>query len=404
MPVFTYKAAGKGGKIVTGQMEMADRRMVIASLQQSELMPIRIEEERPEKGVAEYMTVRFSRVSAKDIIFFTQQLSMLLNSGVQLDRSLTILQEMIEKKKLREIITNLQNNIHGGDSFADALAKHPKVFSKLYINMVRAGETSGALDRVIKRLAEFIDNAQKLKDEVVTALYYPIFILIVAIGSVALLLMFVVPRFASMFEDAGVALPLSTQMLLSFSYFLGNYWWALLLGITGVVLLLNYFIRTEEGRYLWDGWKLKTPLLGNLIQKIEVSRFSRTLGTLISSGVPILHGIMIVKEIIGNEVVSRSLLKIHGGLKEGEGISGPLKESGHFPPLATHMIAIGEETGQLDVMLGRVAENFDEEVKVTVKRLIGLLEPALILIMALVVGFIVISMLLAIFSINEMPF
>jgi len=403
MPVFTYKAAGKGGKIVTGQMEMADRRMVIASLQQSELMPIRIEEERPEKGVAEYMSGRFSRVSAKDIIFFTQQLSMLLNSGIQLDRSLTILQEMIEKKKLRDIITNLQKNIHGGDSFADALAKHPKTFSKLYINMVRAGETSGALDRVIKRLAEFIDNAQKLKDEVVTALYYPVFILIVAIGSVALLLMFVVPRFASMFDEVGVALPLSTQMLLSFSYFLGSYWWALLLGITGVGLLLNYFVRTEEGRYLWDGWKLKIPLLGNLIQKIEVSRFSRTLGTLISSGVPILHGIMIVKEIISNEVISRSLLKIHGGLKEGEGISGPLKDSGHFPPLATHMIAIGEETGQLDVMLGRVAENFDEEVKVTVKRLIGLLEPALILIMALVVGFIVISMLLAIFSINEMP-
>jgi general secretion pathway protein F len=404
MPVFTYKAAGKGGKIVTGQMEMADRRMVIASLQQSELLPIRIEEERLEGGVAEYMTVRFSRVKAKDIIFFTQQLSMLLNSGIQLDRSLTILQEMIEKKKLRDIITNLQNNIHGGDSFADALSKHPKIFSKLYINMVRAGETSGALDRVIKRLAEFLDNAQKLKDEVVTAMYYPVFILFVAIGSVALLLMFVVPRFASMFDEVGVALPLSTQILLSLSYFLGSYWWALLLGMAGVALLLNYFVRTEEGRYLWDGWKLKIPLLGNLTQKIEVSRFSRTLGTLISSGVPILHGIMIVKEIIGNEVISRSLLKIHGGLKEGEGISGPLKESGHFPPLATHMIAIGEETGQLDVMLGRVAENFDEDVKVTIKRLIGLLEPAMILIMAMVVGFIVISMLLAIFSINEMPF
>lgn len=404
MPVFTYKAAGKGGKIVTGQMEMADRRMVIASLQQSELMPIRIEEERLEKGVAEYMTGRFSRVKTKDIIFFTQQLSMLLNSGIQLDRSLTILQEMIEKKKLRDIITNLQNNIHGGDSFADALAKHPKIFSKLYINMVRAGETSGALDRVIKRLAEFIDNAQKLRDEVVTALYYPVFILFVAIGSVALLLMFVVPRFASMFDEVGVALPLSTQILLSLSYFLGSYWWALLLGIAGLSLLLNYFVRTEEGRYLWDGWKLKIPLLGKLTQKIEVSRFCRTLGTLISSGVPILHGIMIVKEIIGNEVISRSLLKIHGGLKEGEGISGPLKESGHFPPLATHMIAIGEETGQLDVMLGRVAENFDDDVRVSIKRLIGLLEPAMILIMALVVGFIVISMLLAIFSINEMPF
>lgn len=404
MPVFTYKAAGKGGKVVTGQMEKADRRMVIASLQESELMPIRIEEEKLERGVAEYVTFRFSRVKTKDIIFFTQQLSMLLNSGVQLDRSLTILQEMIDKKKLRDVITNIQNNIHGGDSFADALSKHPKIFSKLYINMVRAGETSGALDRVIKRLAEFIDNAQKLKDEVVTALYYPVFILFVAVGSVALLLMFVVPRFASMFDEVGVALPLSTQILLSFSYFLGSYWWALFLGITGLALLFNYFVRTEEGRYLWDGWKLKIPLLGSLIQKIEVSRFSRTLGTLISSGVPILHGIMIVKEIIGNQVISRSLLKIHGGLKEGEGISGPLKESGHFPPLATHMIAIGEETGQLDVMLGRVAENFDEEVKVTVKRLIGLLEPALILLMALVVGFIVISMLLAIFSINEMPF
>ena len=200
-----------------------------------------------------------------------------------------------------------------------------------------------------------------------------------------------------------MALPFSTQILLSTSYFLGNYWWALFLGVAGVVLLVNYFVRTEEGRYFWDGWKLKIPLLGGLTQKIEVSRFSRTLGTLINSGVPILHGIMIVKEIIGNEVIARSLLKIHGGLKEGEGISGPLRESKLFPPLAIHMIAIGEETGQLDVMLGRVADNYDNDVRVTVKRLIGLLEPAMILLMALVVGFVVISMLLAIFSINEMP-
>lgn len=404
MPLYTYKAAGEGGKIVTGQMEVADRKMVVASLHNSELMPIHIEEERLEQRLAEYITVQFSRVSTKDIIFFTQQLAMLLRAGIVLDRSLTILQEMIEKKKLRDIVSNLQNSIHGGDSFADALAKHPKTFTKLYINMVRAGETSGALDKVIQRLGEFMDDSQKLKDEVVTAMYYPIFIFLVAIGSVTVLLMFVVPRFAGMFEDVGVTLPLSTQILLSTSYFLGSYWWTLLLGIGGLMLLWSYFVRTEEGRYLRDGWKLKIPLLGNLTLKIEVSRFSRTLGTLISSGVPILHGIMIVKEIIGNEVIARSLLKIHGGLKEGEGISGPLKESGLFPPLATHMIAIGEETGQLDVMLGQVADSFDVEVRTSIKRLVGLLEPFMILFMALVVGFIVISMLLAIFSINEMPF
>ena len=403
MPVYTYKAAGEGGKIVTGQMEATDRRIVVNSLQKSELMPIRIEEARSEESLIDFLSVKLSRVSSKDIILFTQQLAMLLRAGVHLDRSLTILQDMVEKKKLRDIIGSLQNNIHSGDSFAEALGKHPKVFSKLHINMVRAGETSGSLEHVMQRLAEFIDSAQKLKDEVVTALYYPIFILFIAIGSVTVLLMYVVPRFASMFDEVGVTLPLTTQILLSTSHFLGMYWWTIVLGIAGLVFMWNYFIRTEEGRYIRDGWKLKIPFLGDLTQKIEVSRFTRTLGTLISSGVPILHGIMIVKEIIGNQVIARSLLKIHGGLKEGEGISGPLMESGLFPPLATHMIAIGEETGQLDMMLGRVAEIYDEEVRVSLKRLIGLLEPILILLMALVVGFIVISMLLAIFSINELP-
>jgi general secretion pathway protein F len=235
-------------------------------------------------------------------------------------------------------------------------------------------------------------------------MYYPVFILFVATACLAVLLMFVVPRFASMFDEMGQALPFSTQILLFISRFLGDYWWALLMGTGAAAFLGSYFIRTEEGKYLWDGWKLKIPLLGGLVQKIEVSRFSRTLGTLISSGVPILHGIMIVKDIIENEVIARSLLKIHSGIKEGEGIAEPLKESGLFPPLASHMIAIGEETGQLDAMLARVAENYDNDVKITVKSLLGLLGPVMIVFMAVVVGFIVGSIFLSVIAINEVSF
>jgi general secretion pathway protein F len=407
MALYVYKAYDKAGKLINGTMEANEKTAVISKLQQSNFYPLRVEEEgkRPsESSITADLVFRFKLVKTKDVVTFTQQLASLLEAGVQLDRSLTILTELTENKKLANVIKQVQLAVHGGSSFTDALARHTRVFSRLYINMIRAGESGGVLELVVSRLAEFLENTQKLKDDITSALIYPSLLTLVAGSAVAILLTFVVPRFSHLFADMGQALPMATQLLLTISGFIRHYWWLILLSIAAAVFSFKYYVTTESGRMSWDTWKLKWPLIGPLIQKIEVSRFSRTLGTMIKSGVPILQGLAIVKEVINNTLISKSMLNIQSGLKEGEGISAPLRESGHFPPLALHMISIGEETGQLDQMLLKVADAYDIEIRTTVNRLIALLEPAMILIMGLIVGFIVVAMLLAVFSVNEVPF
>jgi general secretion pathway protein F len=406
MSLYVYKAYDKAGRLISGTMEAKEKAAVISKLQQSHYYPLRVEEEGERRRETSYelLLFRLRLVRSKDVVTFTQQLAALLTAGVQLDRSLTILTELTENKKLAEVIKQIQQAVHGGSSFADALARHPRVFSRLYINMIRAGESGGVLELVVNRLAEFLENTQKLRDDITSALIYPTLLTLVAGGAVAVLLTFVVPRFSQLFADMGQALPLATQILLAVSGFITHYWWLIGLGIVVAVLGFKYYVTTESGRMRWDSWKLKWPFIGTLIQKIEISRFSRTLGTLIHSGVPILQGLAIVREIINNALISQAMVNIQSGLKEGEGISTPLRESRLFPPLALHMISIGEETGQLDQMLLKVADTYDTEVRNTVNRLIALLEPALILLMGLIVGFIVIAMLLAVFSVNEIPF
>ncbi len=406
MGLYVYKAYDKAGKLISGTMEAKEKAAVISKLQQSNYFPLRVKEEgeRPSEIHFADLFFKFKPVRGKDVVTFSQQLSVLLEAGVQLDRSLTILTELTGNKKLVDVIRQIQQAVQGGSSFADALARHPRVFSRLYINMVRAGESGGVLELVVNRLAEFLESTQKLKDDVTSALIYPLLLTLVAGSAVAILLIYVVPRFSQLFTDMGQALPMSTQALLALSGFITSYWWVILLGIAAAILGFKYYVATESGRMNWDSWKLKWPMIGSLIQKIEISRFSRTLGTLIHSGVPILQGLLIVKEIINNRLISKSMVNIHSGLKEGEGISGPLRESRIFPPLALHMISIGEETGQLDIMLLKVADTYDTEIRNMVSRLISFLEPALILVMGLIVGFIVISMLLAVFSVNDITF
>lgn len=407
MGLYVYKAYDKTGNLISGTMEAKERASVISKLQQSNFFPLRVEEEGKRSGgdsvsIADFM-LKFKLVGTKDIVTFTQQLTALLEAGVQLDRSLTILTELTTNKKLADVIRQTQQAVQGGSSFADALARHPRVFSRLYINMIRAGESGGVLELVVSRLAEFLENTQKLKDDITSALIYPMLLTVVAGLTVVLMLTFVVPKFSQLFADMGQALPLSTQILMNISAFITHYWWVILLGIVALVFSFKYYVATESGRLSWDTWKLKWPMIGTLIQKIEISRFSRTLGTLIHSGVPILQGLLIVKEVVSNTLISESMVKIHSGLKEGEGISTPLRESRMFLPLALHMISIGEETGQLDQMLLKVADTYDVEIRNSVNRLIAFLEPAMILIMGLVVGFIVVAMLLAVFSVNDIP-
>jgi type II secretion system protein F len=406
MGLYVYKAYDKSGKLITGTMEANEKAAIISKLQQLDYFPLRVEEEGKRSAEINFadLLFRFKPVKTKDVVIFTQQLASLLEAGIQLDRSLTILSELTENKKLGDIIKQTQQAVHGGSSFADALARQPRVFSRLYINMIRAGESGGVMELVVNRLADFLEDTQKLKDEITSALIYPSLLTLVAGGAVTLLLTFVVPKFSKLFADMGQALPAATLFLLSISDFIRYYWWLILLGIAGAGFSFKYYVATESGRMSWDSWKLKWPLFGPLIRKIEVSRFSRTLGTMIRSGVPILQGLAIVKEVINNALISKAMLNIQAGLKEGEGISTPLRESGHFPPLALHMISIGEETGQLDQMLLKVADAYDTEIRNMVSRLIAMLEPALILIMGLIVGFIVVAMLLAVFTVNDMPF
>lgn len=406
MPVFTYQATDRSGKIIKGKIEAVEKQQVVATLQKQKYLPIRIEKER--KAFPRFSDLSFSNpfqeANQKDIMIFTQQLSTLLKSSITLDRSLLILTELTEKKKFRDIIETVRRNVHGGSTFADALVKYPKIFSKLFISMIKAGETGGVLDVVLGRLSDFLEKTQKLKDNIQSALVYPTLLTLVGGSAVIVLMVFVIPKFTVIFSDMGQEIPASTALLMAISSFLTNYWW----GILSFIILFCYvgrlYTRTPEGKYKLDNLILEIPLIGNLVRKIEVSRFCRTLGTLIKSGVQILQSLLIVKEVINNDAISRSMANIHDGVKVGKGVSGPLKESHALPPLAIHMISIGEETGNLEDMLFKVADIYDNEIEVSIKKLISLIEPLMILLMAGIVGFIVISLLVAIFSINEIPF
>jgi len=407
MAVFVYKAADKTGNVITGTMEAKDKAMVINRLQASSYFPIKIEQGSASRAtLSERVKGKrlLERVSPKEILGFTQQLATLTGSAIPLDRSLSTLKQLTSNEKLASIIDDIHKNVHGGSLFADALAQHPKYFSKLYINMVKAGEAGGVLEAVLARLAEFLESSQELKENIISALIYPILLTLVGGSAVAILLIFVVPKFKLIFLDMGQSLPLPTQILLGFSQTIIDYWPLILMALGLFYFLIRRYIRTPQGRWKWDRMKLNLPLFGSLIQKIEIARFTRTLGTLIQSGVPILHALNIVKDIIGNTVISKAISNVQSSIKEGEKISEPLKQSGVIPPLAVHMIDVGEETRQLEDMMFKVADTFEAEVRTAIKRVVGLIEPALILVMGIIVGFIVISMLIAIFSINELPF
>ena len=406
MPEYVYRAADPLGKVIEGVMEANEERLVISQLQAQGFIPISVRLPAQARRFSLQLSTffPFRKVSHKDVMTFTQQLSTLVGAGLPLDRSLYILTELTENREFKAIIENVHKSVRGGSSFADALAKHPRCFSKLYVNMVRAGEAGGVLELILARLAEFLETSQELKEYITSAMVYPILLVLVGGGAIAILLTFVIPKFATIFSDMGQTLPLSTRFLLALSGGIRDYWWAILAVFGLIYWGVKTYINTTEGRLKWDGLKLKLVVVKTLVQKVEVARFTRTMGTLLRSGVPILTAITIVREIIGNRIIANSLSGVHDGVKEGEGMAKPLKRYRFFPSLAIHMITVGEETGKLDEMLLKVADTYDKDVRNTVKRFVSLLEPLMILIMGIVVGFIVISMLMAIFSVNDMPF
>ena len=407
MGTFQYTATDRTAKIVQGSMEAADERAVVAWLRANGYYPIKVglpggaTETSP--SAVRLSTVFARGPSAQDVLAFTQQLATLLEAGMELDRSLAILLDLTDNQRFRSILRGILTDIQAGNSFADSLAKHPRLFSRLYVNMVKAGEASGVLELILARLAGFLERSKAVRDEVTSALIYPVLLLLVGGGAVVVMMNFVIPRFAQIFADTKQLMPLPTRILLAISAFTTGYWWVLIgLIIVGWISLRAY-LQTEQGRVQWDEWKLALPLLGSLIREIEVSRFARTFGTLLQSGVPVLNAVSIVKETVTNRVIAGAMSRLQEGVKRGEGISGPLRATGAFPSFSIHMARVGEETGKLEEMLIKVADTYDERVRRTVKRLTSLLEPVLILSLGLIVGFIVLSMLLAIFSINELP-
>jgi general secretion pathway protein F len=405
MASYKYRASTLEGKIVEGTMDASDDGTVIAKLQEMGLLPVRIgsvarqsiftrEIEWPQKK----KTVR-----KKDLLVFTQELHTLVKSGFPLDRSLAILAQLAESKAMGEVIQEVLKEVKGGKSFSEGLGKFPAVFPKVYVSMIKAGEAGGALEEILGRLSTFLATSDELRSYIIGAMIYPALLAFVGILSITVLTLFVIPKFAAIFTEMKIPMPLPMTILQFLSDAISGFWWLILIMVLLVGLYLKKFRESDEGRMKSDKLLLRIPLVGAVLRKVEVARFSRTLGTLLHGGVPLLQAMTIVRDIIGNRSIATTIEPIRNGIKKGEGISQPMKHSGVFPPLAMHLIEVGEESGKLDSMLVQVADIYDVEVRNGIKNLIAFFEPALILVMGILIGTIVVSMLVAVFSINDIP-
>ena len=410
MATFAYRAADRRGQTIDGLVEAADMRAAVEQIQRNACYPIQVIPREAavagERGVgrAVWTALGGRRVSGRDLVAFTQRLATLIEAGVPLDRALAIQAELAPTERLRTITAAVLADVRGGASLADALAKHhPHPFSRLYVNMVRAGERGGVLETTLKRLAEFLEEAQGLRDALVSSLIYPALLTLVGAAAVVFLMTFVIPRFSDIFRDLGGAIPAPTRLLLAVSEGLRRSWWLIGLGGLAVALAVRVVLGTAPGRLRADRLALRLPVLRDVLLEYEMARLARTLGTLLHSGVPLVSAIGLVKETIANRHLAAAVGGLGEGVKRGAGLAKPMAAAGIFPALAIHMVRVGEETGRMEDMLLKVGVTFEADTRSRLKRLIALAEPAIILVMGLLVGFIVVAMLLAIFSISEIP-
>ena len=406
MPRYRYEAVDASGEVVRDELDAATLDAAIVRLRDQGLLPLAVNEAKSgflRGGFGQPLFSKRRALSRKTIALLTQQLASLLHAGMPLDRALTILIGVTEDEQAKPVLERVQEKVRGGSSLADALEVQG-VFSRFYLNMVRAGEAGGALDVVLKRLTEFLERSQALRETVTSALIYPIILLSVSALSVIILLTFVVPQFQRLFADAGKALPLATQIVIAVGDGFRYYWWVGAI----LVVLLSAVVRRQlgqpESRARWDDRFLRLPLFGDLIAKVETARLSRTLGTLLGNGVSMLSALTIVRETLSNQVLAGALGEVAEHVKTGRGLADPLLEAGRFPKLAVQMIRVGEETGQLQEMLLQVADTYDGEVQTAVKRMLTLLEPALILGLGVIIAGIIMSILVAILSLNDLAF
>jgi type IV pilus assembly protein PilC len=393
MPSFTYTARALNGDLKTATIDAANRDDVVAQLRKQRLNVVKIDETK-------VATKKKSggKISMRDIVIFTRQFSTMINAGLPLVQALDILAKQSENKALKDVTLAVVFDVESGHTVADALRKHPKAFSDLYVNMVAAGEAGGILDTILMRLATFMEKNDALVRKVKGAMIYPGVIMSVAAIAIIVLLVFVIPVFENMFSSVGLALPLPTRVVIGMSKFLQGFWWAVIAGGAGAVYMLRKYYATPNGKLAIDRLMLKAPILGDVLRKSSVSRFTRTLGTLIGSGVSILDGLEITAKTAGNRVIQDAIMESRASIAGGETIAAPLQKSQVFPPMVISMIAVGEQTGGLDEMLSKIADFYDEEVDAAVSGLLSLMEPVMIVFLGVVVGGMVVAMYLPIFD------
>ena len=411
MPKFSYAALDSRGKETRGIIEVASQNEAIGRIKEMGLFPTKVVEVDKSqsdagaglkgRGLKRQININIpglgSGVKAKTLCVFTRQLATLVQAGLPLLRGLRVLQKQERSPALKRIIGQLGQSIEGGSTFSEALAQHPKVFNRLFVNMVKAGEMGGVLEVVLKRLSEFMEKAEKIKGKVIAAMFYPVAVMVVAVAIMAVLMVLVIPKFKEIFEGAlggGQYLPDFTQFVMTVSDIIRFHFISTVIGVAVFLVVFNLLVRTRIGRRLFDKFKLIMPAIGPVVSKVAIARFTRTLGTLVSSGVPILQALTIVKETSGNVIIGNAVAAVHESVKEGETITAPLEASGVFPPMVISMVDVGEQTGALPEMLLKIADNYDDEVDNAVSAMTSLLEPIMIVFLAVIVGSIVIAMFL----------
>jgi type IV pilus assembly protein PilC len=400
MPVYKWSGRDGSGAAKSGEIEAANQAAAVGLLRQQK---ITIDSVSEKKGLNMSMEIPGleAQPTKKDLVVFTRQFATMIDAGLPLVQCLDILGSQQEKNSFKKIIMKIKEDVEGGSTFADALSKHPRMFDSLYVNLVAAGEVGGILDTILNRLAAYIEKAEALKGKVKSALVYPSTIVGVAIAVTSILLVFVVPMFQEMFSSSGTALPLPTQILVDVSYAIKHYIVYIILIVIAFIVAFIYFYRTPFGRAMVDDLLLKVPIFGNLIRKVAVARFTRTLGTMISSGVPILDALEITAKTAGNKTVERDVMFTRSGISEGKTLAEPMSQSKVFPPMVVQMVAVGEATGNMDAMLNKIADFYDQEVDDAVSALTSLLEPMLMVFLGVVVGGMVIALYLPIFNMAD---
>lgn len=406
MPTYFYKAVTSSGKKLEGEMEAASQSIAIEKLQNSGHIPISaIEASKVKRNTnRSFKLPRFNngQLNANHITIMTRELATLLHAGLPLDQALQTLEGVSSNPVVASLVNNIYTRVQGGSSLSDAMEAQGKSFSRLYLNMIRAGEAGGALEVVLQRLSDYLERSAEMRSTIISALIYPLILFFIAIISVIALMVFVVPQFVPLFEDVGQALPLSTQLVFGTAELFQSFWWAFPILAVGGYWLFQRQLEDPEKRWRWDNFLLSIPLYGELISKIEVSRFSRTLGTLLSNGVPLLMGVSIVREVINNRIIAEVMDTVTHNLEQGGRLAEALSKEQRFPQLAIQLIAVGEETGQLENMLLKIADIYDQETNSLIKRMLTLVEPVLILGLGGMIAVIILSILVAILGLNEL--